>query len=86
MRVFSGDKMFDPIPVLHNKSHIPKIMFLTALARPQPNRNFDGRVGIWRSQYMVEIEDADGVFDEMRCRGCEVTPLYCNKTPTSHWS
>ena len=39
--------MPDPVSVRH-KSHIPKIVFLTALARPQPDRNFDGRVGIWR--------------------------------------
>ena len=39
--------MPDPLSVWH-KSHIPKIMFLTALARPHLDRNFDGRVGIWR--------------------------------------
>ena len=47
MRFFPGDEMPDPISV-GNKSHITKIMFLTALARPQSDRNFDGRVGIWR--------------------------------------
>ena len=47
VRVFPGDEMPNPVSVRH-KSHIPKIRFLTALARSQPNRNFDGRVGIWR--------------------------------------
>ena len=39
--------MPDSVSVRH-KCHIPKKMFLTALARPQPDQNFDGRVGIWR--------------------------------------
>ena len=46
----------DPIipPKVHHKSHIPKVMFLTAIARPRdvmlPDgtvHHFDGKLGIW---------------------------------------
>jgi hypothetical protein len=47
VRLFPGDPMPEPVRVQH-KSHIPKIMFLSALARPQPDRGFDGRIGMWR--------------------------------------
>ena len=47
VRVFPGDKMPDPKSIWY-KSHIPKVMFLTALARPRPDLNFDRSVGIWR--------------------------------------
>ena len=46
VRVFPGDKMPDALPIL-NKSHISKIMFLTALAQPLSDRNFDGRLATW---------------------------------------
>jgi hypothetical protein len=49
VRLFPGDQMFASDKVQH-KSHIPKIMFLTALARPQPERGFNGKIGIWRIQ------------------------------------
>ncbi len=35
-----------PIPYL--KSHIPKVMFLSAIGRPCAARKFGGRLGIWR--------------------------------------
>ena len=35
-----------PIPYL--KSHIPKVMFLSAIGRPNAAHKFDGRLGIWR--------------------------------------
>jgi len=35
-----------PIPVL-SKTHLLKEMFLAAVARPIPARNFDGAIGIW---------------------------------------
>ncbi len=31
-----------------HKSHIPKVMFLSAVARPRPRHKFDGKIGIWR--------------------------------------
>lgn len=36
-----------PTITLASKSHIPKVMFLGAVAMPVPNRNFDGRVGLY---------------------------------------
>jgi hypothetical protein len=47
VRLFPGDEMPDPVQVKH-KSHIPKVMFLTAVARPCPERGFDGKIGIFR--------------------------------------
>jgi len=31
-----------------SRAHIPKVMFLSAIAKPDPARNFDGNIGIWR--------------------------------------
>ena len=33
---------------ISSKSHIPKVMFLSAISRPGAARKFNGRVGIWR--------------------------------------
>ncbi|CAM9604518.1 unnamed protein product [Choristocarpus tenellus] len=30
------------------KSHIPKIMFISAILHPDPSHNFDGKIGIWQ--------------------------------------
>lgn len=49
VRVFPGDEIPSSDKVQH-KSHIPKLMFLTALARPDPEHHFDGKIGIWRVQ------------------------------------
>ncbi|XP_065197249.1 uncharacterized protein LOC135828754 [Sycon ciliatum] len=32
---------------VYHKSRCPKVMFLTAIARPRPDHDFDGKVGIW---------------------------------------
>eukprot|EP00959_Pyramimonas_sp_CCMP1952_P266313 5567785-Pyramimonas_sp.AAC.1 len=34
--------------VVASRSHIPKVMFLSAIAKPRPEHNFDGLIGIWR--------------------------------------
>ena len=49
IRVFPGEELPPSIKIQH-KSHIPKLMFLTALARPDPEHGFDGKIGIWRVQ------------------------------------
>lgn len=36
-----------PTITLASKSHIPKVMFLGAVAKPVPSRNFDGRIGLY---------------------------------------
>ena len=41
VRVFPCDEMPDPESIRH-KSHIPTVMFLTALARLRPDLNFNG--------------------------------------------
>ena len=46
-RVKKGEEPFEPLSVKH-KSHIPKIMFLCAVARPNADHNFNGLVGYWR--------------------------------------
>ena len=55
IRIFPGDPIPEPEKTKH-KSHIPKIMFLTAVARPQPEHGFDGKIGIWRfsEDYVVQ--------------------------------
>ena len=47
VRLFPDDEIPEP-PRVQHKSHIPKIMFLTALARPQREHRFNGKIGIWR--------------------------------------
>ncbi len=37
-----------PIDRLKSKSNISKVMFITAVARPRPEHNFDGKIGMWR--------------------------------------
>ena len=34
-------------PKCYHKSRMPKLMFLVVVARPRPDHNFDGKVGIW---------------------------------------
>ena len=47
VRYEPGKSWFVPSTVRH-KSHIPKIMFLTDLARPNEDEGFDGKIGIHR--------------------------------------
>jgi transposase len=47
VRIFPGDDMPDPISVQH-KSHIPKVMFLAAVAQPSPEHDFDGKISLIR--------------------------------------
>ncbi|CAN0505402.1 unnamed protein product, partial [Laminaria digitata] len=47
VRVFPGEKP-PKSPRVQHKSHLPKIMVVTANARPDPSHNFDGKIGIWR--------------------------------------
>lgn len=47
VRLFPGDEMPEPVRVQH-KSHIPKIMFLAAVARPDFERGFDGKISLIR--------------------------------------
>jgi len=47
VRLFPGDEMPEPVKVQH-KSHIPKIMFLAAVARPNPVHNFNGKILLQR--------------------------------------
>lgn len=35
-------------PHVQHKTHIPKVMFLSCNARPRPDKQFDGKIGIWR--------------------------------------
>lgn len=51
-RVYPGEEPPASVKVQHKK-HVPKIMFLTALARPDPAHGFDGKIGIWRVQETV---------------------------------
>ncbi len=36
-----------PVRSTQHKSHIPKLMFLAAVARPRPEVGFDGKIGLW---------------------------------------
>jgi hypothetical protein len=38
----------NPVIKTHNKRHFPKVMVLTAIAKPRPEHAFDGKIGIWR--------------------------------------
>jgi hypothetical protein len=48
---YLADDEDDPIIITRHKSHIPKVMFLCAVARPRFNREgnctFDGKIGIY---------------------------------------
>jgi hypothetical protein len=46
-RYFPGE-VVDSAPTVQHKSHIPKVMAIVANARPDPNHEFDGKIGIWR--------------------------------------
>jgi hypothetical protein len=50
-----GEELPDP-PTLQHKSHVPKALFLGLSARPQPERNFDGKVGIVSCTKIVEAQ------------------------------
>ena len=41
-------EVVEDMPVVQHKSHIPKVMFIVANARPDPSHQFDGKIGIWR--------------------------------------
>jgi len=47
IRLFPGEERPPAVAVQH-KSHIPKLMFLTAIARPREEHGFDGKVSIYR--------------------------------------
>jgi hypothetical protein len=53
IRTFPGDELPPPLKAQH-KSHIPKVMFLTAIALPRPEYEFNGNIGIWRVCESVE--------------------------------
>lgn len=44
----SPDEEVPGTPRVQQKSHVPKIMVIVANARPDPARNFDGKIGICR--------------------------------------
>lgn len=44
---FPGEKWVGSIKVQH-KSHVPKVMFVSAVSRPDPSHDFDGKIGIRR--------------------------------------
>ena len=53
VQIFSGDDILEPVKAQY-KSHIPKIMILTAMARPDLDNNFDGRNCMFRIQEAKE--------------------------------
>lgn len=53
--VSPGETFPDP-PRLQHKSHVPKAMFIALTARPQPARNFDGKIGIWSCTKIVDAQ------------------------------
>ena len=55
VRMFPGEVDVGAIK-LQNKSHIPKVMFICAVTRPNPSRGFDGKVGIWRVSVLKEAK------------------------------
>ena len=55
VRMFPGEEKVGSIKVQH-KSHIPKVMFICAVSRPDPSRDFDGKIGIWRVCVIKEAQ------------------------------
>jgi hypothetical protein len=53
--VAPGEEVPAP-PRVQHKSHIPKAMFVALSARPQPERGFDGKVGIFSCTELVEAK------------------------------
>ena len=45
-----------PPPKVKHKNHIPKVLLIAGAARPQPERNFNGLVGIYSCTEMVEAK------------------------------
>jgi transposase len=46
-RCWVGPREKPPVVTLASKTHITKVMFLGAVARPNPTHNFDGRIGLY---------------------------------------
>ena len=46
---------------LQSRAHIPKVMFLSAIAKPDASKNFDGKIGIWRvaDTYMAQEHERE---------------------------
>jgi hypothetical protein len=38
------------------RTNVPQVMELTAIARPRPEHDFDGLVGIWRCSFDYEAK------------------------------
>lgn len=53
--MFPGDETVAFTKVQH-KTHIPKVVFMCAVSRPGPSREFDSKIGIWRVCHMKEEE------------------------------
>ena len=51
----NGEYVLPPPRKVHHKSRMPKLMFLAAVARPRPEYNFDGKIGIW---YFANVRKA----------------------------
>ncbi len=47
VRIFPRD-LVARAPKAQHKSHIPKVMFIVADSGPDPDHDFDGKLGIWR--------------------------------------
>jgi hypothetical protein len=73
VRYFPGDPVYIPTKVAHKK-HIPKMMFLTAIGRPQPEHGFDGKIGIWRfsDDYVVQRRSINHEVGDIIQRGLNV--------------
>jgi hypothetical protein len=46
----------NPAVKTQSKRHMPQVMELTAIARPVPEHNFDGKIGIWRCSVDYEAK------------------------------
>ena len=55
VRMFPGEGKVGSVKLRH-KSHVPKVMFICAVSRPDPDHNFDGKIGIWRVSKVKEAE------------------------------
>lgn len=71
---YPGDPLPEPERVQH-KSHIKKILFITAVARPRPEDHFDGKIFLGRIQELYEAKkrSVNHQRGDLYLRDCNIT-------------
>ncbi len=64
-----------PVKKVQSKSNIPKLMFLVAVAKPNKQHNFDGKIGIWpvMENYEAKRDSKNHKAGDVYLKPCSVT-------------